>query len=99
MQNATLNTLTDSAINLAHLTHQVSKAKVLLDDVIEEGKRKAERVVKHGVIAAEDAMVDATYCIKRHPWQSVAAALGAGVGLGLLFGWMATKGRSRHAST
>lgn len=96
MENEIVERVTDSTVKLAHLTHQVAKAKVLLEDVMEDGKHKAERTIKRGMLAAEDCLVDTTYCIKRHPWEAVGVALGAGAGLGLILGWMATKNRSEH---
>ncbi len=83
--------VTDTAINLAHLKHEVSKAKVLIDDVLEDSKRKAERLVKRSVVATEDCIEDTTYYIKRHPWQSVGVALGFGAGVGILTGWLVTR--------
>lgn len=92
MESKAVENVTDAAINLAHLKHEVSKAKVLIDDVLEDGKRKAERTLKRGIVAAEDYVEDTTYFIKRHPWQSVGAALGLGAGVGLLAGWLAMRG-------
>ena len=88
MEGKTIESATDAAINLAHLTHEVSKAKTLVDDVLEDGKRKAQRVVKRGYVAAEDYVEDTTYYIKRHPWQSVGVALGLGAGAGIVVGWL-----------
>ncbi len=91
MESKAVENVTDTAINLAHLTHEVSKAKVLIDDVVEDGKRKAERMLKRGFVAAEDCVEDTTYFIKRHPWQSVGAALGVGAAFGLLAGWLTAR--------
>lgn len=91
MESKAVENATGAAINLAHLTHEVSKARVLIDDVLEDGKRKAERMVKRGVVAAEDYLEDTTYFIKRHPWQSVGAALGVGAAIGVLAGWLTTR--------
>lgn len=91
MESRTLENVADAAINLGHLRHEVSKAKVVLDDVLEDGKRKAGRILKRGVLTVEDCVEDSTYFIKRHPWQSVGAVLGLGAGLGFLGGWMATR--------
>jgi ElaB/YqjD/DUF883 family membrane-anchored ribosome-binding protein len=88
--------VTDAAINLAHLTHQVAKAKVLIDDVIDDGKRKVERTAKRGFVAVEDCIEDTTYFIKRHPWQSVGGALGLGAGIGLLVGWLTSRACVRN---
>jgi ElaB/YqjD/DUF883 family membrane-anchored ribosome-binding protein len=96
MESKAVENVTDAAINLAHLTHEVSKAKVLIDDLLEDGKRKAERMLKRGFVAAEDCVEDTTYFIKRHPWQSVGAALGLGVGFGMLAGWLTTLSCARN---
>jgi ElaB/YqjD/DUF883 family membrane-anchored ribosome-binding protein len=91
MENKVFENVNEAAINLAHLTHKVSKAKVLIDDVLEDGKRKAERMLRRGVVATEDGVEDTTYFIKRHPWQSVGTAFGVGAGLGMLAGWLGTR--------
>ncbi len=96
MEGKAIENVSDTAVNLAHLTHEVSKAKVLINDVLEDGKRKAERMVKRGVVAAEDRVEDTTYFIKRHPWQSVGAALGLGAGIGVLTGWLVTRSCARN---
>jgi ElaB/YqjD/DUF883 family membrane-anchored ribosome-binding protein len=91
--------VTDTAINLAHLTRQVAKAKVLIDDVVDEGKIRAERTLKRGMFRAEDRIEDTTYFIKRHPWQSVGGALGLGAGMGLLVGWLTSRACVRNGSS
>ncbi|MCM3903265.1 MAG: hypothetical protein ND866_16290 [Pyrinomonadaceae bacterium] len=91
MESKAVENVTDAAINLAHLTHEVSKAKVPIDDVLEDGKRKAQRMVKRGFVAAKDCVEDTTYFIKRYPWQSVGAALGLGAAIGVLAGWLTTR--------
>ena|ERR1700730_11483450 len=88
MEDRTIEKAADGAAQLAHLTHEVSRAKTLMNDFVEDGKRKAQRMVKRGVVAAEDYVEDTTYYIKRHPWQSVGMAAGVGAGGGLLMGWM-----------
>jgi ElaB/YqjD/DUF883 family membrane-anchored ribosome-binding protein len=98
MDTKTIANVTDKTLNLAHLKHEVTKAKVLIDDVLEDSKRKAARMMKRGVVAAEEYVEDTTYAIKRHPWQSVGAAFGLGTGLGILTGWLMMRGfaRNRH---
>ena len=88
MENRAVENVNEAAINLAHLTHEISKAKVLIDDVLDDGKRKAERMLKRSISATEECVEDTTYFIKRHPWQSVGVALGFGAGVGLLAGWL-----------
>lgn len=88
MENRTAEKVGNGTDQFAHLTHEMSRAKELVNDFVEDGKRKAQRMVKRGVVAAEDYVEDTTYYIKRHPWQSVGMAAGVGAGTGLLLGWM-----------
>ena len=99
MESKTMENVTDTAINLAHLTHQVAKAKVLIDDVVDDGKRKVERTAKRGIVAMEDCIEDTTYFIKRHPWQSVGTALGLGTAMGLFVGWLTSRACARNGQS
>ncbi len=69
MESKTIENGADAAMNLAHLSHEVAKAKTLLDDAIDEGKRKEQCVAKRSYAMAEDCIEDTTYYIKRHPWE------------------------------
>ena len=75
---------TDVAVNIAHLTDELAKAKEIVDDVIESGKHRAERLTKQATFAVEECVEDTTYFIKKHPWQAVGAALFIGTAAGLL---------------
>ena len=99
MGGKTMENVTDASINLAHLTHQAAKAKVLIDDVIDDGKRKVERTAKRGLVAGEDCIEDTTYFIKRHPWQSVGTALGLGTAMGLFAAWLTTRVCARNGQS
>ena len=88
MESNTMENVGDAAINLAHLTHQVTKAKTLVNDVIDDGKHQVERAVKRGRVAVENCVEDTTYFIKRHPWESVGVAVGVGTIVGLIVGWV-----------
>jgi ElaB/YqjD/DUF883 family membrane-anchored ribosome-binding protein len=99
MESKAVENVTDAAINLAHLTHEMSRAKALVDDVLEDSKRKAERMLKRGFVAAEDCVEDTTYFIKRHPWQSAGAAFGLGAALGVLTGWLTTRSCARNSQS
>ena len=65
------------------------KAKVLCNDVLENGKHTVERTFKRGMLATEDCIEDTTHLIKRHPWQSGGTAVGIGAVVGLFAGWQA----------
>jgi ElaB/YqjD/DUF883 family membrane-anchored ribosome-binding protein len=95
METKTIENGADAAINLAHLSHEVARAKTLLDDAIDDGKRKAQRVAKRGYAMAEDCVEDTTYYIKRHPWESVGFSLGVGTMLGMLCGWYCARMSAR----
>ena len=88
MEGKTMENVKDAAVNLAHLSNQVAKAKLLIEDSISDGKHKVERTVKRGFVAVEDCIEDTTYFIKRHPWESVGAAVGVGAIVGLFAGWL-----------
>ena len=96
METNPRETATDKAINLPQLAEQVTKAKVLVNDVIEDGKHKMERTFKRGIVATEDCIEDTTHFIKRHPWQSVGTAVGIGAVVGLLAGWQASRFCARN---
>ena len=98
METTTTENVADAAMNLAHLTRQVAKARILIDDVIDDGRMKAQRTLKRGKFAAEDCIEDTTHFIKRHPWQSVGGALGLGAGIGLLLGWVTSRACARNGS-
>jgi ElaB/YqjD/DUF883 family membrane-anchored ribosome-binding protein len=99
MDNQQLETATGPAVNLAHLTHELSKAKVLVEDAIDDGKHKVERLLKRGYSEAEDYVDDTRHYIKHHPWQSVGIALGVGTGAGLVFGWLLSRMRTNCAAS
>ena len=92
METKIVEKATEGALQMAHLTHEVSKARTLVNDVIGDGKRKAQRTAKRALITAEDYVEDTTYYIKRHPWQSVGIATGVGVGAGVLASWVFSRG-------
>lgn len=91
METNTMENFTDKAINFTDLTEGVAKAKVFVNEVIEDGKHKAQRTFKRGIIATEECIEDTTYFIKRHPWQSVGIAVGIGTIFGLFAGWQASR--------
>ena len=98
MSTELLETATGAAVNFAHLTNEMSKAKVLVEDAIENGKRTAQRMMKRGYFRAEDYVDDTTHYIKHHPWQSVGIALGVGAGAGMLFTWFLTRNGAAEAT-
>lgn len=97
--NTTLSeNASEVAANLAYLNNEIAKAKVLVEDVIEDGKHKAERLVKRATVNTLDCIEDTTYYIKRHPWQAVGVAACVGTALGLLLSLVIPTGSTSKAT-
>jgi ElaB/YqjD/DUF883 family membrane-anchored ribosome-binding protein len=92
VETATVENGKSTAVKLGHLAARVSEGKMLAEDVVEIGKREAQRMIRRGYAAGEDYLDDTTHYIKHHPWQSVGIALGVGIGLGFLSGLMSKRG-------
>ncbi len=84
-----------AAAKLTHLTARAAEGKMLAEDLVEIGKRKAQRAIRRGREAGEDYLDETTHYIKHNPWQAVGIAAGAGGFLGLLFGLMCSRGRKK----
>lgn len=91
MQTATVENGKGTAAKLAQLTARAAEGKMLAEDLVEIGKRKAQRMVRRGYEAGEDYLDDTTHYIKHHPWQSVGIAAGVGAGVGILAGWLCSR--------
>jgi len=80
-----------AAIKLAHLTAKAVEGKILAEDLVEIGKRKAQRLVRKGYETGEDYVDESKRYIKHNPWKSVSVALGVGLSLGFLSGFIARR--------
>jgi ElaB/YqjD/DUF883 family membrane-anchored ribosome-binding protein len=88
MQTATLENGKGTAFKLAHLTAKAAEGKILAEDLVEIGKRRAQRIVRKGYDLGEDYLDESKRYIKHNPWQSVGVALGVGLMLGFLGGFL-----------
>ena len=88
MQTTTVANGKHTGFNLGHLAAKAAEGKIIAEDLMEIGKRKARRMVRHGMEAGEDYIEETTRCIKHHPWESLGVALGAGLTLGFLVGFL-----------
>lgn len=86
MRTETIENGASAGLKLAHLAAKAAEGRILAEDLVEIGKRKAQRMVRRGRAAGEDYLDDATHHIKHHPWQAVGMAAGVGAIVGLLFG-------------
>ncbi len=86
MRMATVANGKGTAFKLAHLTAKAAEGKMLAEDLVEIGKRKAQRVVRKGFETGEDYLDESKRYIKHNPLRSVGLALGVGLTLGFLSG-------------
>ena len=91
MQTTTVQNGKAAAFTLAQLTAKAAEGKILAEDLVEIGKRKAQRIVRKGYETGEDYLDESKRYIKHHPWQSVGVALGAGLTLGFLSGFLSRR--------
>ena len=86
MRTATVEDGKNTGIKLAHLAAKAAEGKVLAEDLVDIGKRKAQRFVRQGYEMGEDYLDESRRYIKHNPWQSVGIALGVGLALGFVAG-------------
>jgi ElaB/YqjD/DUF883 family membrane-anchored ribosome-binding protein len=91
MQTTTIENGKGTAAKLAHLTAKAAEGKMLAEDLVEIGKRKAQRAIRRSYEAGEDYLDESKRYIKHNPWQSVGAALGVGLVLGFLGGFLSRR--------
>ncbi len=80
-----------AAIKLAHLTAKAVEGKILAEDLVEIGKRKAQRLVRKGYETGEDYVDESKRYIKHNPFRAVGVALGVGLTLGFVSGLLAKR--------
>ena len=86
MRTATVEDGKSTGIKLAHLAAKAAEGKILAEDLVDIGKRKAQRLARQGYELGEDYLDESRRYIKHNPWQSVGVALGAGLALGFIAG-------------
>ena len=86
MRTATVEDGKNTGIKLAHLAAKAAEGKIIAEDLVDIGKRKATRLARQGYEIGEDYIDESRRYIKHNPWQSVGIALGIGVALGFIAG-------------
>jgi len=91
MESTTVENGKSTGIRLAHLAAKAAEGKILAEDLVEIGKRKAQRLVRRGYDVGEDYLDESKRYIKHHPWQSVGVALAVGLSLGFIGGLLSKR--------
>ena len=91
MRTATVENGKHTGVKLAHLAAKAAEGKLLAEDLVEIGKRKAQRAIRRGYEVGEDYLDDTTHYIKHNPWHSVGIALSVGLTLGFLSGFLSRR--------
>lgn len=86
MRTATVEDGKNTGIKLAHLAAKAAEGKIIAEDLVDIGKRKAQKLVRQGYEMGEDYIDESRRYIKHNPWQSVGIALGIGVAIGFIAG-------------
>lgn len=85
----------ETAGKIAETGIDIAALKKRVEYAVEDAVMDAERIAKQGKHAMEGVVEDATYYIKKNPWQSVGYAAGAAIGVGFLAGWIITRRNRR----
>ena len=81
----------NTGLKLTNLAAKAAEGRILAEDLVDIGKRKAQRMVRRGREAGEDYLDETKHYIKHHPWHSVGVALGVGLTLGFLGGFLSRR--------
>ena len=80
----------ETAGKVAEVALDVELIKKRVGTAVETAVIDAQRRVKRGRYAVEDIIEDTSHKIKKAPLRSVGIMFGAGIGLGMLAGWLMT---------
>jgi ElaB/YqjD/DUF883 family membrane-anchored ribosome-binding protein len=81
----------NTATKIADVGFDVGILKKRLENAVDDAAADGGRLAKKGRHAVEDIVDDTTYLIKKNPLRSVGYAAGAGLGVGLIAGWLLTR--------
>lgn len=91
MRTASVEDGRNTGIKLAHLAAKAAEGKIIAEDLVDIGKRKAQRLVRQGYEIGEDYIDESRRYIKHNPWQSVGIAMGVGAALGFIIGLLSRR--------
>jgi ElaB/YqjD/DUF883 family membrane-anchored ribosome-binding protein len=87
----------EAAENVVEIGLDVDRLKKKASETVEDGVAEAKRMIKRGRYAAEDLVEDTAHRIKHDPWRSVGITFAAGVGLGVLIGWLVGREKTERS--
>jgi ElaB/YqjD/DUF883 family membrane-anchored ribosome-binding protein len=83
----------EKPVTAEDVLHEFRKLRSDVKEAVEEGVRAANRAIRHGRHAAEDAVEEAKHTIKQRPVQTIGIAFAAGALAGCFLGWIAFRER------
>ena len=86
----------DAVGRASHVAHEARLLKTLAADAVEDGVHAAKRAIARGAHEVEDLRDEAIYRVKKAPLAAVALAAGAGILVGMVFGWWGRRATRRQ---
>ena len=83
----------EKPVTAEDVVHEFRNLRSDVREAVEEGVRAANRAIRHGRHAAEDAVEEAKHTIKGRPIQAVGITFAAGVLAGCFLCWIAFRER------
>lgn len=76
---------------LEEMAQSASRFKTSVLDAVGDNVHRVRRAARRTRYGAEDLIDNAAYRVKRHPFEAVAFAAGAGFAVGFLVGWTVSR--------
>jgi ElaB/YqjD/DUF883 family membrane-anchored ribosome-binding protein len=76
---------------LEEMAQNASRLKSSVAESVEGNLHRVRRAAKRSWYGAEDLKENTAHKVKRHPFEAVGIAAGAGFAIGALVGWTATR--------
>jgi ElaB/YqjD/DUF883 family membrane-anchored ribosome-binding protein len=88
-----LDRAVDAVRQAAYVTHEARLLKTRATDAVEDRVHAAKRAITRGMHDLEDMRDSAVHRVKRAPLMTVGLAVGAGMLLGVVIGWIGGRAR------
>ena len=74
-------------------THKATKAASAIADALEDSVSAARRAARDGAVVAKEFLYYTRRRLERHPFETVAVTLAAGIAAGATIGWLIRRKR------